>query len=139
MFFKLNSLYRQFSQISLRLITKKFISTAGNSLPLSSIKNSPLRNGKTTKNRIGMVSLRPTPFGIITIKRPEPKLKYSKRNYVTTTLESDSAEPVNFTAIPMEVVNEEKLKEKEYERSIDVMFPYLTGEELKAFDSSVYE
>lgn len=83
-----------------------------------------------------MVSLRPTPFGIVTIKRPELKLKYTRRNYVTVTAESSKTEPMNAA---IEAVNEGKIYEKEYERSIDDMFPYLTGEELKAFDSSVYE
>lgn len=132
MFFKFNSIYRQFSQISLRLITRKLITNTGNSLPLSSLTSSPLRNGKRNRNRIGIMTLRPTPFGIITIERPEPKLKYS------TKIKSNAKDIKKENVIPYD--SELIISEQDgAERSLDLMFPFLTGEELKAFDSSVYE
>ena len=134
MFFKLNSIYRQFSHISLRLITKKLINSTVNSLPFSSLTSSPLRQGKRANNRIGKMALRPTPFGIVTIERLEPKLKYSK---ITT---SSKREEANLSNNQIELKDKIGIETtKNYERSIDLMFPFLTGEELKAFDSSVYE
>ena len=126
MFFKLNSFYKQFTQISLRLISKKLISATGPSLQFSTLTNSPLKRGN---NRIsGFISIRPTPFGIVTIDRIEPKLKYSK---TSTTFKKVKVSDQN------ESENVQKIEK--YEKSIDLMFPFLTGEELKAFDSSVYE
>lgn len=136
MFFKLNSIYRHFSQISLRLLTKKIISTTGNSLPLSSLTSSPLRHRKRGKNRIGLGNLRPTPFGIVTIERPEPKLKYSK---ITTCDENSQEEHVNLSSDSREFKYERIREATNFGESIDLMFPLLTAEELKAFDSSVYE
>lgn len=137
MFFKLKSFYRQFSHISLRLISKKLINTTGTSLPFSSLTNSPLRQGKRANNRIGIIAMRPTPFGIVTIERLEPKLKYSSK--ISTSSKSEK-EQVNLSNNQNEF-KDEILKEKinNFESNIDLMFPFLTGEELKAFDSSVYE
>lgn len=136
MFFKLNSIYRQFSHISLRLITKKLVNTTATSLPFSSLTCSPLRQGKRANNRIRLMTLRPAPFGFVAIERLEPKLKYSK---ITTNLKREESKLSNSQShsefkdkIGIEAT-------KNYDRSIDLMFPFLTGEELKAFDSSVYE
>lgn len=134
MFFKLKSIYIQFSHISLRLISKKLINTTGTSSQFSSLTNSPLRQGKRAYNKIGIIAMRPTPFGIVTIERLEPKLKYSSKISTNSKREKEQVNPQN-------EFKDEIFKEttKNYEPSIDLMFPFLTGEELKAFDSSVYE
>jgi hypothetical protein len=136
MLFKFNSIYRQFSHISLRLITKKLINSTGNSLQFSSLTNSPLRQGKRGNNRIGIMALRPTPFGIVTIERVEPKLKYSK---ISTSSKEEKVSLSNDESEFEDKSGIEGADKNNYERSIDLMFPFLTGEELKAFDSSVYE
>lgn len=127
--FKFTHIYRQLSQYSLRLISKKLISTAGNSLPVSSLTSSPSKAG-----RRGFISLRgsPTPSGLINMKQRDGPLKLlPKRSYTTTCNESaqiNTETCINSTQSRAHIIP-----------TIDLMFPLLTGEELKAFDSSVYE
>lgn len=84
------------------------------------------------------MAMRPTPFGIVTIERLEPKLKYSSK--ISATSSKREREQINLSKTQSEFKDKIDVETtKNYEPSIDLMFPLLTGEELKAFDSSVYE
>ena len=132
MFFKINSFYRRFSYFSLRLLGKKFISTNVNSFQLAS--NSPLRASKARKfNNLKGV---PSPFGIEQRQRQGHLKLINKRRYSTTNPEGI----VTSTSLSLRSTKTPPLeKQHSINESLNLMFPLLTGEELKAFDSSVYE
>lgn len=134
--FKFIHIYRQLSQYSLRLLSKKIVNTAGNSLSISSLTSSPRKASKR-----GLLNLRGslTPFGIASAIQNQQVGGFSKllpkRNY------SDSitcTENEFVTNNPENCINKTQYSTPS-ETGNDSLFPLLTGEELKAFDSSVYE
>lgn len=140
MFFKLHSFYRQLSQFSVRLVSKKLSASCfGNSGSLTNLSNSPLRIGHhmTSKNsrRDLFNGSVPSPFGILPIER--------RRTFFTSTRNAQEVKS-NST---QKTIETHKIISSETENpfndhknnNLNLMFPLLTGEELKAFDSSVYE
>lgn len=138
MFFKLNSFYRQFSYCSLRLLGKKLINTTtSNSFQLTG--NSPLKTNKVRKFSLKGI---PSPFGIEHSRQQLRNLNLIyKRRYCTTnwhgiiTSTSTSKNNLKNGKNPIRGGNENLMTVE----SLDKIFPLLTGEELKAFDSSVFE
>ena len=137
MFFKLNSFYRQFSHFSLRLFGKKLLTSSSNSFPLSSLTNSPLRGGRTNKIRKPFLMFKgcPTPFGIVPIKKKDFYNKLVGKS--KEKLDNNLNENVHHNE--PEIISHSNSNSNSHRNHIDLMFPLLTGEELKAFDSSVFE
>ena len=150
MFFKFKGFYRQFSFFSLRLLNKKFLTTSSTatSFPVA-LTSSP------SKNRRGF-SLKST------WKSNNPELRNILQNelrmaYSQLQQKQSEQSKEKFKNYQMKLSNQtqsnvnKNLKHFDHsynnkpdsvpttENGLEFMFPLLTGEELKAFDSSVFE
>lgn len=130
MFFKFASSFnRQFSHFSVRIFGKKLInSQPGTFINGFSIPSSP------TKRKRGMFE------GCRSITM-HSQLR-DKITLFQLPIMSEASAQVAQKSNMNEIICEEPLingEKESFVRSIDVMFPLLTGEELRAFDSSVYE
>jgi hypothetical protein len=133
MFFKLHSFYRQFSQFSIRLATKKLSTVTGNSLSLTSMSGSPLRiRHGASKNRSEFFTGMPSPFGI------ELQFQQKRSFYRTSSSKQQTPSKVNLESPTLSVKHGDIVPEAQCD-NLNYIFPLLTGEELRAFDSSVYE
>lgn len=144
MFFKFQSIYRQFAQLSIRLLNSKLLSNSNVLLPSIknklNIANSPLR----PNNRKGILK-----GGVISVFPFERRLLQSGHLNLLIKRDSNSSEEnkINSGSISIFAENNEFIevlnhsnKSKSHSNCHNYdMFPLLTGEELKAFDSSVYE
>ena len=144
MFFKFQSFYRQFAQLSVRLLNAKLLPTSNVLFPSIknklNIANSPLR----TNNKKGILK-----GGAVSVFPFERRLLQSGHLNLIIKKESNSTEANKIVSGPISIFAENnefievlnhgnKSKSHNNYHSYD-MFPLLTGEELKAFDSSVYE
>lgn len=137
MFFKFKGFYRQFSYVSLRLLNKKFLSTSSTTVnnilansPSKSRKGFPLKSTWKTGNpefRSFLQSELRSAYSQLQLKQREEtreKFQMYQQSLKSKPVETDSLISDNKTTDPL---------------SLALMFPLLTGEELKAFDSSVFE
>lgn len=147
MFYKFQSFYRQFAQFSIRLLNRKLSSTSIAVLqPIKNnfnVTNSPLR----TKNRTGILKgggvILAVPFERriqnfqqlqsehlnLLIKKTRPHQSAAKKE-----ISPKFADTNEFTKLKSACSNPNHNSYHNFD-----VFPLLTGDELKAFDSSVFE
>lgn len=145
MFFKFKGVYRQFSYFSLRLLNKKFLTTSNITTP--SFSSSPSKNRKGFLLKNGWKANNPELRSILQkelraaysqlqmekAERTKDLIQIYQDKFINQTQSSStkSVSKNNNKPEATDIINSQK--------SLEFMFPLLTGEELKAFDSSVFE
>lgn len=146
MLFKFKGFYRQFSFFSLRLLNKKITSsttTTASLLPTTLTNSSPTKNRRGFSIKNGWKS---NNSELRSVLQHELRAAYSRlqrkefertsetfKNYQSQSSSSSSLASIK----EIQPTGTKTLDLKQAENSL--IFPLLTGEELKTFDSSVFE